>query len=355
MSKGIFKHVKISSIATVVPTYSRSIDDEIELLGNEKNIKKLKLITGLNKRRIADKHTTSIDLCSYAAKKIIRELGININEIDGIIFVTQTPDYRMPNCASVVHGQLGISKECICFDINHGCSGYIYGLLNAFSLIESNICRKILLLVGDTLSKVINPMDKSLAIIHGDAGSATIIERTEKKIKSHFIIHSYGKKAKSIIIKAGGFKYVSSEDTRVEKKDSEGNIRSDEQLYMDGLAVFNFALQKVPELVNEMLNFTKLNINEVDFFAFHQANGIINKGIINKLQIDRQRAPLDVISKYGNSSCCSIPQVLSEAFGNKKIIKNKVVMTGFGVGLSLGTCCTSFENTTIFPVVNYEK
>lgn len=354
MPKGVFKHVSINSLATAAPIYSRSLDDEIELLENEKKIKKLKLITGLDKRRIANVNTTSIDLCCCAAKKIINEMDLNKDEIDGVVFVTQTPDYRIPNCASLVHGQLGLSENCLCYDVNHGCSGYIYGLLNAFTLVESGICKKILLLVGDTLSKVINPMDKSLAIIHGDAGSATIIEHTNDEIESRFILASQGSLAKTIIIEAGGFRHMSSDETKIERKDSEGNIRTDEQLYMNGLSVFNFALQSVPNLVNQMLEFSNLELKDINFFAFHQANGIINKGIINKLGIDEEKAPLNVIRKYGNSSCCSVPQVLSEAFGNKVMSKEKVIMTGFGVGLSLGSCYTNCKNTTVFPVIEYD-
>ncbi|URZ18153.1 3-oxoacyl-ACP synthase III family protein [Clostridium felsineum] len=354
MAKGIFKHVSISSIATAVPIYERALDDEIELLENKKNIDKIKRITGLDKRRIADTKTTSIDLCCCAAKKIMGEMNIDKSKIDAIIFVTQTPDYRIPNCASIVHGKLGLSKECLCYDINHGCSGYIYGLLNAFSLVESGVCKKILLLVGDTLSKVINKKDKSLAIIHGDAGSATIIEYSDELIHSSFILKSQGDMSNSIIIKAGGFRNMSSKYTRIEKKDDEGNIRTDEQLYMNGLKVFNFALQNVPDLVNEVLEFSKLNIKDIDFFAFHQANGIINNGIISKLQIDQTKAPLEVVKQYGNSSCCSIPQVISKAFGGKILRDKRIVMTGFGVGLSLGTCITNFNNTTIFPIIEYD-
>lgn len=356
MAKGIFKHVRIHSIATTVPSNSKSIDEELELFGNQRAINKLKNITGLHYRRIVDENTTSVDLCSYSVKNLLQELQIDKNEIDGVVFVTQTPDYRIPNCASVVQGMLGLGEQCICYDINHGCSGYIYGLLNVFSLVETGVCKKMLLLVGDTLSKVINPKDKSLVIIHGDAGSATLIEHSEEEIESHFVLHSQGTKAESIIIRAGGFRNMSTTESRIEKRDSEGNIRTEEQLYMNGLEVFNFAITNVPCLVNEVLEFAGHSIEEIDFFAFHQANGIINKGIVQKLGLREEVAPYRVIKKYGNSSCCSIPQVFSEALGSdKQLPKNLVLMVGFGVGLSLGSCCTSLNDTIILPTINYNN
>jgi 3-oxoacyl-[acyl-carrier-protein] synthase-3 len=247
----------------------------------------------------------------------------------------------------------GLSSDCLCFDVNHGCSGYIYGLLNAFSLIQSGMCKKVLLLVGDTITKVINPKDKSLAIIHGDAGSATLIEYSCVENRSNFIIHSDGKKANSICIKAGGFRNMSNVQTAAEHSDSEGNIRSDDQLYMNGLQVFNFAIQNVPSIVNEMLDYIGKSIDDIDFFAFHQANGIINCGILEKMAIPIEKAPMRVIGEYGNTSCATIPLVFSEALGNKVIPHMSVVMTGFGVGLSLASCYIELNNTTILPVFEY--
>lgn len=354
MPRGAFKNVSITGISTVVPSCSKSLDEEMDLLGSKKNIEKLKKITGLHSRRIAGKNTTTLDLCYVAARKIVEATNQAVEEIDGVIFVTQTPDYRIPNNASLFHGKFGLNPNCLCYDINHGCSGYIYGLLNAFSLIEAGTCKKILLLVGDTLTKVINPRDKSLAIIHGDAGSATLIEYTDRTNDSNFILYSDGKKAKSICIEAGGCRNVISSETSKEQEDSEGNIRSPEQLYMNGLEVFNFALQNVPILVNEMLEFTNKTIEDIDLFAFHQANGIINSGIINKLSIPVEKAPIDVIREYGNASCATIPHTLSKALGNREKQRLLVMLTGFGVGLSLAACCTYLSETTILPVIEYD-
>lgn len=353
MSKGNFKNASIKGICTVVPSYSKSLDEEVELFGSIKNIEKLKKITGLFSRRIAGNNTTTLDLCCVAASKILKASNEDIKGIDGVIFITQTPDYRIPNNSSLVHGILGLNRDCLCYDINHGCSGYVYGLLNSFSLIQSGICRKILLLVGDTLTKVINPKDKSLSIIHGDAGSATIIEYTNKINDSNFIFYSDGTKAKSICIEVGGYRNIASPETSKEREDREGNIRSLEQLYMNGLEVFNFAIQNVPPLVKEMLEFSSKSVDDIDLFAFHQANGIINQGIVEKLSIPTEKAPMDVIREYGNASCATIPHVLSRALGNKDKQRLLVMLTGFGVGLSLATCCTYLNETTILPVIEY--
>ena len=242
MPKVGFEHVSILGISTIIPKNSRSIDQELNILGNQREIDKIKKITRINSRRLAMNNITTLDLCIVAAKRLICDLKIDKNSIDGIIFVTQTPDYKIPNNASLIHGMLKMNRDCLCQDVNHGCSGYIYGLLNAAAMIESKVCRRILVLVGDTLSKVINPRDRSLTIIHGDAGSATILEFSKERSEMFFLLYSQGEKAKTIYIRSGGCRNMTNYESFVEKEDEAGNFRNDEQLYMDGLAVFNFAI-----------------------------------------------------------------------------------------------------------------
>ncbi|MBY9080756.1 ketoacyl-ACP synthase III [Paenibacillus sp. HN-1] len=356
MPKGAFRNVAITGVSTAVPSYSKCLDEEVDLFGSQKNIDKLKRITGLHSRRIANEQTTSLDLCVYSAERLLEAMKLDRSGIDGVVFVTQTPDHRIPNNASLVHGMLGLERDCLCFDINHGCSGYIYGLINSFSLIESGMCRRILLLVGDTLSKVINPRDKSLSIIHGDAGTATIVEYTEQENESSFILYSDGSKAKAICVEAGAYRKMSCPETAIEQEDSEGNHRSPEQLYMNGLEVFNFALQHVPPLVNEAMTLSRKTMDDIDLFVFHQANGIINRGIIDKLSIPLEKAPTDVIRDYGNSSCATIPHVLSSALGNSPGPHElSLMLTGFGVGLSLAACVTKLNDAVILPVLEYDR
>lgn len=356
MSKSIIHNMKITGIAVVVGENKKEFALEPDYYNNdEKQLTKLKKMIGFDTRYWTNPETTTADLCQSAAEKILKNLDINIDTIDVIISVTQTPDYYMPGNAHVIHRNLCFNKNTVAVDLEFGCSGYIYGLWTAGLMINSGF-KRILLLTGDTLSKVANNKDRTEAPLFGDAGSATIIEYDENVEDTYFILKSDGNGVNSMLQPAGAYRVPSSVETRREVADKDGNIRSQENIYMNGFEIFNFTLTEQPTLLNEILEYSNNKKEDIDYFILHQANVYIVETILKKLNIPLEKAPSKVFAKYGNQNSASIPSAicseLSENFINKK---KKILLQGFGIGLSWGACITDLKDTFIIKPMIYGK
>jgi 3-oxoacyl-[acyl-carrier-protein] synthase III len=345
MAKTKFSKVKISGIVTVVPQIEKSIDDEIELYGgNIKQIERIKKAIGLDKRRVTDEYTTCVDLCHQAADKLFDGLTVLKSEIDGLIFVTQTPDHFQPSNATIIHGRLGLEKNCASFDINLGCSGYVYGLWMAHMMIASGTCNKVLLLAGDTISKCVNPKDRSTAPLFGDAGTATLLEKTNSDHESFFSLHTDGTGNEFIKVPAGGFRCPSNAETAVAFEDEEGNWRSEDDIYMNGGEVFNFSIKTEPAAIIEILEYSKKKIEEIDYVIFHQANKYIITNIAKRLNLPLEKAPCETVSKYGNQSSASIPSTINDSLDvQASTDKIQLILSGFGVGLSWASAVVTID------------
>ncbi len=347
------KGVRISGLASVVPSGVRTIEDDASLFGNDPaRIKRLKKDIGINKRHVTMKEECTSDLCEHAAKFLLSELAYNPSTIDCLIIVTQTPDYFQPATSCVLHGRLGLSENCAAFDVNLGCSGYIYGLWLASVIISAGNCKRVMLLAGDTISRCVSPLDRAVAPLFGDAGSATIIENGSDEDTITFALHSDGMGYKHLIIPAGAFRKRPSAETSKITEQENGNARSEEHLYMDGAEIFNFSIREVPQLVEEVINASDWRKEDVDYFIFHQANKFIIQNISRRLNIPIEKSPYDVFEKYGNQSSASIPVTISEnlssAIRDKPL---KVVLAGFGTGLSWAACALSLGPVECYPVI----
>lgn len=274
--------------------------------------------------------------------------------MNALIFVSQTPDYVLPATSCVLQNRLGLSTHCAAFDLNLGCSGYIYGLLSAFGLISENGIKRVLLLVGDTVSKMVSPNDIPANILFGDAGTATAIEFDSKAEASYFNLGSDGSGEKSLIVEAGGFRKPASEQTKIRKSHAKDHvIRSDEDLFVDGSAVFSFTLQRVPEIIHQLLNLAGQPLNNVDGWLLHQANKFMLDYLGEKTQINSDKIWMN-IEEYGNTSSASIPLLMvthGKKHGLDKQVK-KIGMVGFGVGLSWGGTLIQM-NQVVLPEIIY--
>ncbi|MFQ3270472.1 MAG: 3-oxoacyl-[acyl-carrier-protein] synthase-3, partial [Lentimonas sp.] len=256
MAKCSFNQVQIGGVVTCVPPLEKCIDDEIDLFGgNEKQIARLKKTIGLDRRRVVESGTTAADLCEAAAVRLLEGAGIAAESIDALIFVTQTPDYLQPCNAAVLHGRLDLPKSCAALDVNLGCSGYVYGLWLAHMMVSAGGCERVLLLAGDTISRMVNPKDRTVAPLFGDGGSATLIQRSEVEAKAWFSLETDGKGFDKLIVPAGGQRTPCSEETRAEVTDEGGNVRSSENLFMDGAEIFNFSIVAEPKAVREVVEY----------------------------------------------------------------------------------------------------
>ena len=293
---------------------------------------------------------TAGDLCLAAARDLLEKLQWTPESIDGVFMVTQTPDHFLPSTACIIHRELCFKDDCIAFDIGMGCSGYIYGLWAATQFVASGSCRRVLLLAGDTISRLISPRDKSVSVLFGDAGSATALEFAPEASPIAFVGGSDGSGAADLIVPSGAFR---SPD-RLERP-TEGELRDPSNLYMDGISVFNFALKRIPVLLDTVLTERGWTREDADLFLMHQANAFILKNLAKRLKIE-DRLPLN-IGKYGNTSVTSIPLLIADEVSDRMSSGKvtKTVMAGFGVGYSWAAAATEISGLRAVGVVHVKQ
>lgn len=346
-----YNNVGISALAACVP--SRVIDNykyDLDIFPEE-DVKKVVDKIGVFERRFADEKTCSSDLCYAAAEKLFADNNIDRNEIDLLVFVSQTPDYRMPATSILLQERLKLPMSTIAFDVNLGCSGFLYGLSIVYSFMEKQGLRKALLLDGETRSKVYSPKDRQSAFIFGDAGVAALIERNEKYGESHFSLNSDGSRGDLIMIPGGGYRNMSSVDTLKEKVvDEYGNIRTDEHGFMKGNDVFNFVIIEIPKDIKRLFASTNNNLSDMDYYVFHQANNFINSYIAKKMKLETNKIP-STIHKYGNTSSVSVPLTIVSELKNKLEGNKNLMLSAFGVGMAWATAIVPFVDCKISEIV----
>jgi 3-oxoacyl-[acyl-carrier-protein] synthase-3 len=345
-----FENVGISAMAGAVPKTVINNYEYTEYFPTDQ-VKEVVDKIGIYERRFADANTCSSDLCFAAAERLINDNQINRDEIDLLVFISQTPDYRMPATSVILQHRLGLSNKTIAFDINLGCSAFIYGLSTVYGFMQNKNIRKALILDGETRSKVYSPKDRRSAFIFGDGGVAALIERDEKFGKSYFSLNSDGSRADLIMIKGGGYRNPSSIETLKEKVvDEYGNIHSDEQGYMKGGDVFNFVIREIPKDLKFLIEYAGMNKDDFDYYVLHQANNFINSYIAKKLKLDTTKIP-STIHKYGNTSSVSVPlTIISELKGQLDVSK-KLILSAFGVGMTWATGIVNLDNCSISDIV----
>lgn len=345
-----YSNVGISAMAACVP--SRVIDNyKYTQYFPEEDVKKVVDKIGVYERRFVDEKTCASDLCYAAAEKLINDNNIDRTEIDLLVFISQTPDYRMPATSILLQDRLGLPKSTIAFDVTLGCSGFLYGLSIVYSFMEKSGLRKALLLDGETRSKVYSPKDRQAAFIFGDAGVAALIERDEKYGDSHFSLNSDGSRGELIMIPGGGYRNMSSAETLKEKVvDEYGNIRTDEQGYMKGGDVFNFVIIEVPKDIKRLFAASSNDISEMDYYIFHQANNFINSYIAKKMKLDVAKIP-STIHKYGNTSSVSVPLTIISELKDKLQGQKHIMLSAFGVGMAWATAIVAFVDCNISDIV----
>lgn len=306
---------------------------------------------GVFERRFADKDTCSSDLCFAAAEQLLSDNKIDRNEIDLLVFISQTPDYRMPATSILLQHRLGLRQSCVAFDINLGCAAFCYGLSVIYGMMQCSGIRKALLLDGETRSKVYSPKDRRSAFIFGDAGVAALIERNNTFGRSVFSLNSDGSLGDLIMIKGGGYRHPSSLETLTERVvDEYGNVRNDEQGYMRGGDVFNFVIREVPRDIKQTLNYAGLTTSDFDYYIFHQANNFINSYIAKKMKLDTSKIP-STIAKYGNTSSVSVPLTIISELRDKLVGEKRLLLSAFGVGMSWATGIVPFLDCRISDIV----
>ena len=341
-----FDNIKISGISSCVPQNRNKISDHRDVFTDEELNQFTKQV-GISERRVAVAKTCTADLCFHAAEKLIEDMAIDKRTIDLLVLVTQTPDYYLPASSCFIQDRLKLPKTAAAFDVNLGCSGYVYGLSIVYSFLQQQNFRKALLLAGDTLSKTINPKDKTSILLFGDAGTATIIEKDKETNKAYFSLNSDGSGYDAIIIHGGAFRHPCSEEILKNVEYEDGSVRSAINLSMNGPAVFNFTIREVVKSITDLLEFANVTISDTDYLVYHQANKFINDFLTKKLKYPREKVPYS-LEKFGNTSSASIPiTMVSELRNELKSGRKKLILSGFGVGLSWANAILDIANCHI--------
>ncbi len=338
--------IGIAGIACSVPDNHVTVESFRDRF-DEETVNKFMQGTGIKAMYKALPDQTAGDLAYAAAIRLFEGISIDRNEIGALLFVTQSPDYRRPATACVLQHRLGLSKDCAAMDIGLGCSGFVYGLQTAMNLMENSDIKYCLLLMGETASKLVHPMDKSIVMMYGDAGAAILLER-RAGAETISLLRSDGSRFKSIILPAGGFRDMNPSAERFICND--GIERSLYDIYMEGTNVFSFSITDVPEAIRDYLEHTKTTPDDYDLFLFHQANQFIIKQLAKRLKLPPEKVPLS-LDRYGNTGGISIPLTLCANYGGQNTGYKKVFMAGFGIGLSWGVSNMEIDTSTLMPVI----
>ncbi|HLW31899.1 MAG TPA: ketoacyl-ACP synthase III [Aequorivita sp.] len=334
--------IAVKGIAAAIPSHIESNWDYSLLTKSEKKL--LIKTTGVEERRMAQKGMATSDLCFTAAEKLLDELDWKREEIDILIFVSQSTDYYLPATSIILQDRLGLPKSCMAFDIGLGCSGYVYGLSVMTGMLKATGLKKGLLMVGDVSTITCSKKDKSTYPLFGDAGTVTAVQFEQDAPPIAFHLNSDGSGKDAIIIPHGGIRNLASPESFVKEEIAPGIIRSKMELSLNGLDVFNFSIKEVPNSLKEFLEKIDKTPDNYDYFVMHQANKLMNETIRKKMKFPVENVPYS-ISKFGNTSSASIPlTIVSELAKSLENSEKQLLLAGFGVGLSWGAVSLSLKN-----------
>ncbi|MDI5950750.1 3-oxoacyl-ACP synthase III family protein [Flavobacterium yafengii] len=303
----------------------------------EWNIEKIEEKSGVKKRHIAEPNETALDLAIKAVEKIFSSSVISKDDIDAVIFCTQSHDYVMPANSFLIHKHFNFKQSVWTFDYNLACSGYIFGLAITRGILETGLAKNVLLINSETYSKYINLKDRSTSILFGDGAAVSVISMEDFGGIVDVILSSSGEKFDSFYIPAGGMRTPKSDDTKKTIIDDSGNVKCLENIHMNGFAVWQFISKNVSEQISTLLERNHLNVDDIDLYVFHQASKLTLDSLVKSLKLDRDKVFLN-LENVGNTVSASVPIALKDAELNGKLKRGDLVLlSGFGVGLSWGS------------------
>lgn len=337
-----FQGIEIKAIATCVPK-NKIGNDFFEGLLTPKEIRIFEKTVGIIERRWAEDKVTASDLGYEAAINLLNNHEIDKEEIDCLIFLSQTPDFKIPFTSNILQDRLGLKRNILCLDINAGCAGFIQGLSTCYSIAKSLKKGKVLFIVAETLSKILSTKDRGTSMLFGDGAAAILIGNTENlDSKAFFNFYSDGANADAIKIPDGGYRNGITTESFLLVEDEKLNLKSRLHLAMDGPKVFDFTLREIAVSIEELLEQSKVRKETIDYFMLHQSNQFIIKQIAAQLNVLPERMPLN-ISEFGNTSGVSIPLLIS-SHAEKLINSKTLLLSGYGVGLNWGNCILERTN-----------
>lgn len=348
MALAALRRARIAGIASAVPKEIVSNSDYTVL--SEEQREKIIKYTGIRFRRWAPQDLCCSDLCQAAAEKLMAQMSWERESIGAIVFISQTSDYPFPATAQILQTRLGVPTSCLSFDVNLGCSGYTYGLYILGSLLEAGGIKRGLLLAGD-VSKMHGDSDPASAVLFGHAGSATAMEFSEGAKPLFFEFGSDGSGFKTIYVPAGGSRSPVGAESFKKNELETGGARGDTDVVLDAAEIINFTMREVPKSIKRLVEYAGCTVADVDSYVFHQANQFINNQVARKIGILTDKAPTSLYD-FGNTSSATIPLTITARLRDRLAeTPQKLVMSGFGVGLSWASTFWDAENVHLPELV----
>ena len=329
--------IKINEIAYYLPEQIIT-NEELQERNPTWDLNMIEKRTGVVKRHVAYEHETALDMSFETCKNLFSLHKEAQEKIDGIIFCTQSQDYIIPPNACILHKRFGWPDSVFALDINMACSGYIYGLAIIQGLVSTGVVKNALLVNADTYSKYIHKKDRSASVLFGDGAAVSWISASDKSSGLVDIqCETSGINYERFIIPAGGCRMPKSDKRSIPESDNSGNVRTKENINMDGIEILRFVNSRIPKQIHMILKRNMMTIDDIDLFVFHQASKTILDSLRRQLKIKSEKF-YQGFSDIGNTVSASIPIALKDALDCGKIVRgDKVLISGFGAGLSWGT------------------
>jgi len=351
----VFRNKRISGILTILPKKAVKFEDEMANYNfSPAKCMKLKLAMGYNEHRIAEPGQCSSDFCIFGLQYLFDNGLLDKEDIDALLFVSQSADFYMPPTSNIIHGHFGLKHDCLCLDINQGCAGFEVGLLLSFMLLEQPAVNKVVLMNADVLSSKVSDRDRNSKPLIGDAAAITILEKSKTDNVIYANIKMDGTGAFALNIPAGGFRLPSSSETAVMEQDSAGNYRSKDNLVMQGDEVFNFVQREVPPMIEHLFEQSGVDRGDVDWYMFHQPNKFMLHKLADKLGVPYEKMPANIVENFGNASGVTVPTCISYNLGDQLVNgKMKLCMAGFGVGLTWSSIMMEMGNLAFNKIIEF--
>ena len=331
-----YRRKRITGLLTIVPANERTFEEDMQHFNfPAARSLKLKAVMGYNKHRVVNPGVCVSELAVFGLEYLFQQGLLERDGFDALILVTQTPDHLMPPTSNIIQGRLNLKRDLFCLDINQGCAGFVIGLLEAFTLLEQDSVRRVVLINADVLSRKTSPQDRNSYPLMGDAASITVVERDPDDSVIHAALKMDGTRNEALMIPAGGLRLPSSPATAVLEDVGDNNLRAQDHLRMDGSAVFNFVQTEVPELIQNLLATTGVPLAAVEYVLCHQANRFILEKLAAKLDVPAAKMPANLVEHFGNSSGVTIPMAITfNLAAHFRQHRSQVLLASYGVGLT---------------------
>lgn len=330
-----FSGMKIGGVLSVLPETEYDYDEETKAFATLQT-RRLKKIMGFGKRRAAKETTTTADLCLAGVRHLLESGKLQKEEIGALLVLSITPDYYMPQMSNIIQGELGLPHDIVCMDISQACAAYVLGVFQGFLLLEHlPEGKKVVMCTGDVLCRKNPAWPLTEPSFGGDAATVSVLERDAAAGDSFFSVYNDGSKREALIIHAGGYRMPRSAETAIPRDTGYGNVRSYNDLWMDGSAVFNFVQKEVPPAIDELLAYAVKSKEEIDWYLFHQPNKFMVDKLAQRMKVDRKKIPSNIVETFGNSSGSCVGVNIAHNLGEKLLHdRYTCCLSGFGGGLA---------------------